>query len=98
MCVPVEHCGDRVPHQRFFETAATEKRKDLWRFSFHGLLDWRVVQDCNQVIVTQSRQRRFELQRLGDRFVNELLDDVFAPWAKRAAAETAGEAFDARES
>src|SRR5262245_51533481 len=44
---------------------------------------------------SQARQRRFELQRLVDRSMDELLDDRLAPRAERALAESSAETLDA---
>ena len=50
------------------------------------------------MIVAKPRQRGLELQRLVDRFVHELLDDVLAPRPERAPAEAAGETLDSGEA
>ena len=46
------------------------------------------------LVGAQARERGLELQRLVDRFVDELLDDLLAPRPERAAAKTAAEPLD----
>ena len=45
----------------------------------------------------KPREGRLEFERFVHRLVHELLDDRLAPRPERAAAEAAGETFDARE-
>src|SRR6185436_14598438 len=91
MRVPVKDGGDGITSERFLETAASEERKDLRGLPFDGRLNRRIVQDRDAAIVPQPGERRLELQRFVHRFVDELLDDVFAPRSEGAAAEASGE-------
>ena len=85
MRVAVKHCGHRISAEWFFESAAPKERENLRRLAFDGRLYRRVMEDGDAVLVPQARKGRFELQRLVDRFVDELLDDVLAPGPERAA-------------
>ena len=98
MGVTVKDRADREAGERILEPAAAEERKDLERLAFDGGLDRRVVEQRDDVLVAQARERGLELQRFVDRFVHELLDDLFAPRTERPAPEAAGEALDAGEA
>src|SRR5258708_14234558 len=98
MGVSVEHGADGKAGDRILEAAAAEKRIDVARLSLDGALDRRVVEQGDEPVVAQARERGFELQRFVDRFVDELLDDLLAPRAQRPAPESAGEPLDAGEA
>ena len=51
-----------------------------------------------RLLGAQPRERRFQLQRLVDRLLDELLDRRLAPGSERAPAEAAGEPLDAGEA
>ena len=61
--VAVEDRRHRVARERLLEAAAAEERIDLERLALDRLLDRRVVQDRDEPIGAQPRQRRLELQR-----------------------------------
>src|SRR5688572_4577483 len=93
MRMPVQDGRHAVTPEWLFQPAASEVRIDFARLTFHGSLYRRVVKDHDLLVGPQAGQRRFELQRLVDRFVDELLDDGLAPWSQRAAPESAGKAL-----
>src|SRR3954447_12000748 len=84
------------------EAARTDEWIDLERLTLDCLLHRRIVQQRNPRGGPQADERRFELQRLVHRFVDELLDDRFSPGAEGPRTETAAKALhagnaDARE-
>src|SRR5215475_10074746 len=89
MRVSVKHGVHAISVDRFLQSAGTEKREDLRRFSFHGASNRRVMQQGNALLRSQACQRRLEFQRLVHGFLHERLDRVLAPWSKRTAAEAA---------
>ena len=88
MRVAVEHGSDRKAIQRFLEAAAAEERIDLEGLTFDRCLNGGVVEDGDQSFGAETRQRRFELQRLVQAFVDELLNDLLAPGAERTPSES----------
>src|SRR5262245_36787577 len=90
--------GDRIPAERFFETAAAQIRVDLPRLTFDRGFDGRIVQQHNRLLGSETRQRRLELERFVDRFVHELFDDGLSPGTKRPSAESTREPLDAGKS
>ena len=68
------------------------------RLTFDRRLDRRVVEQGDELLVAQPRERGLELQRFVDRLADEPLDDLFAPRAERAAPEAAGESLHPGEA
>ena len=56
------------------------------------------MQQRDDLCRAQPRQRRFELERLVDRFVHELLDDRLAPRREGVAPEPAAETLGAGDA
>src|SRR3954462_11043854 len=83
---------------RIFEAARSDKGIDLERFTLDRLLDRRLVQQRDPRVGTQAHEGRFELQRLVQRFVDELLDDGLAPRAKGPGTEAASEPLHPRNA
>ena len=98
MRVSVKNGADAIAIDRFLESRGAEKGDDLRRFAFDGRLNRRVVQDSNFLRRAQTRQRGFELERLFDRLVHEVLDDLLAPGAEGTTTEAAAESLDAAEA
>ena len=98
MRVAVEHGAHRVAVQRVLESAGAEERIDLRRLAGDRAEDGRIVQHRHTVLRAQARERGFELERLVDRLVHEVLDAVLAPRRERARSEAAREALHAREA
>src|SRR5262245_16888868 len=94
MRVAVKHKRHRITADWLFQTTRSDERIDLERLTRDGLLDRRVVKKRDQSSRPQSRQRGFELERLGDRFVHEVLDHRLTPGAERMSTEPSAESFD----
>ena len=95
--VAVKHRGHVEARQRILEAARAEKGKDLRRLAFDRVANRRVVHEHDALRDAQPRERGLELERFLHRLVDEVLDDLLAPRAQRAAAEPAAEAADAGE-
>src|SRR5262249_54245550 len=80
------------------EPARAQERIDPMRLPLHRALNRRVMQQRDAMQCAQLRERRLKLERLVDRFLDELLDRRLAPWLQRMLAEAAGEALHAREA
>src|SRR5205814_7416841 len=98
MRMAVKDHRDGIAADRLLEAARAEERMNLERLAFDGLKDGRVVQQRDEMLAAQARERGLELQGLINRFTNELLDDRLAPGRQRVAAEAAAEPLDARDA
>src|SRR5438094_161746 len=98
MRVAVKDVRDGIARERLLQPARSEKRVNLERLSLDGSLHRRIVHQRDQRARAQTRQRRFELERLVDRFAHELLDDRLAPRAEGVLAEAAAESLDAGDT
>src|SRR4051812_18443772 len=87
----VKHRFHVEARQGLLHAARSEVRIYLERLSLDGLADWRVMQHRNAMIGVQPSKRRFQLQRLFPRFVDELFDDRPPPRPYRSAPEPAAE-------
>ncbi|MCY1227719.1 hypothetical protein D9M72_400050 [compost metagenome] len=94
----VEHGIDRIAHQRIFQPAAAQERKDLDRLAFDRADHGCVVQQRNAPPRAQLGQRRFELHRLVQRLLHEQFDCRLTPRAQRTAPEPAAKPFHARNA
>src|SRR5687768_4536971 len=95
--VAVDDRLHRIAREWLVEPAAAGPGPERDRLAVNGCLDRRIVQHRECAGCAQPRQGRFELERLVDRFLDELLDRGLAPIPGRAAPETAAETFDAGE-
>ena len=96
MRVAVEDGGDGKAPDRLFESAAAEERIDLAAARLRpcpGSARSAGPRSSRSLRRRASADSSFSAS--SDRFVHELLDDVFAPRTERATAEAAGEALDA---
>ena len=91
MRVPVKDGAHAIAVDRFFEAARSEIGEDLRRLAFHRRANRCVVEQRDALLRAQACERRLELQRFVNRFLDERLDGLLAPRAERAAAEAAGE-------
>src|SRR5262245_417067 len=98
MRVAVEDGGDRIPAERLFEPAGAEEWIDLERLAFDRRRDRRIVQDREARRCRHARERGLELQRLGNRLLDELFDHRLAPRAERASTESTTEPFNAGDA
>ena len=96
--VAVHDEGHRIPIERFLQTARSDERIDLERLALDRRLNRRVVQQRNPLRRAKARQRGFELQRLVDGLVHELLDDRLSPRSERTRPEPATETLDAGDA
>ncbi len=96
--VTVEHRVDGEPVQRLLEPAAAEVRIDLHRLAVARLANGRVVQHGDAPVGPEPRERRLELERLVDGFLDELLDRGLSPRTEGAAAEATDESLGSRKA
>src|SRR5438445_3925700 len=98
MGVTVENNAAAIAIDHFLQPCGSEERDDFGRLAFNRCLDRRIVQDGDLLRRAQARQRRFQLERLFDRLVHEMLDDLLAPGAEGATSEAAAESLDPAEA
>src|SRR5207253_2981742 len=90
--------GHRISADRLLQAARPEERIDLERLAVDRRLNRRVMQQRDDLLRSQPREGRLELQRFVHRFTHEVLDDPLAPRRERVAAEAAAEAFHAGDA
>src|SRR5439155_6675663 len=82
----------------FLQPTRSEEGVDLERLPFDGVADRRVVHQHDAMLeLLQPLERRLELERLLNGFVDEVLDDPFPPRTERATTEATAEAANAGE-
>src|SRR4030095_9973945 len=97
MRVPVHDKGNGETGNRLLETTGAGGGINLEWFALDRLANGRVVQQHNLFGRAQACERGFELERFVTSLVHELLYRVSAPRAESGSAESACEAFDARD-
>ena len=94
----VEDRIHRVAGERLLQPARAQVRVDLLRLALDRGLDRRVVQQGHPLLGPQPGQRGLELERLVERLLHELLDDLLAPRPQRAPPESSGKPLHPREA
>src|SRR2546427_694399 len=93
MRVAVEDDAHAIAIDRLLEAARAEIRENLRRLAFDRSPNRRVMHQRDALAGAKPRERRFELERLVYRFLDELLDGALAPRPQRSAPEAAGKSL-----
>lgn len=96
--VTVEDHVDFEAVDGVFETTAAEKREKLGGFAFDGSFNRSVVEEGDALRGMESAEGALEAEGLVYGFLNESLNEGFAPWIEHQLSEPAAKSADAGES
>ena len=81
-----------------FEAAAAKKGKKFGRFAFDGAFNRGVVKEGHTLRGVEAAESALEAEGLIYRFLDECLDEGFAPWIQHELAKAATETADSCET